>query len=86
MDRDGASTLTIAGSILAETTLTFLGLGDPTSVSWGSMINDAFTSGAISASAYWYLLPPGIAIVIVVLGFTMTGRAIEAIINPRLAR
>lgn len=81
-----SSTLTIAGAILAETTLTFLGLGDPTDVSWGSMINDAVNSGAITANAYWYLLPPGIAIVIVVLGFTMTGRAVEAIINPRMKR
>jgi peptide/nickel transport system permease protein len=79
-----SSTLTVAGAILAETTLTFLGLGNPTEVSWGTMINQAYTGSAISRGAWWYLLPPGIAIVLVVLGFTMTGRAVEHILNPRV--
>jgi peptide/nickel transport system permease protein len=78
-----SSTLTVAGAILAETTLTFLGLGNPTEVSWGTMINQAYTGSAVSRGAWWYLLPPGIAIVLVVLGFTMTGRAVEHILNPR---
>ncbi|PZS03982.1 MAG: ABC transporter permease [Pseudonocardiales bacterium] len=79
-----SSTLTVAGAILSETTLTFLGLGDPTNVSWGSMLNQAFNQGAVTGGAWWYLLPPGVAIVIVVLGFTLTGRAVEAILNPRM--
>lgn len=79
-----SSTLTVAGSILAETTLTFLGLGNPSDVSWGSMLNQAFGQGAVTAGAWWYLLPPGIAIVIVVMGFTLTGRAVEHILNPRM--
>jgi peptide/nickel transport system permease protein len=81
-----SSTLTVAGAILSETTLTFLGLGNPTEVSWGTMINQAYTGSAISRGAWWYLLPPGIAIVVVVLGFTMTGRAVEHILNPRMTR
>jgi peptide/nickel transport system permease protein len=81
-----SATLTVAGAILSETTLTFLGLGNPTDVSWGSMINQAFFQGAVSYGAWWYLLPPGIAIVIVVLGFTLVGRAVENILNPRLTR
>ncbi len=80
-----SSTLTVAGAILSETTLTFLGLGNATEVSWGTMINQAFATGAITRGAWWYLLPPGVAIVVVVLGFTMTGRAVEHILNPRLA-
>jgi len=80
-----SSTLTVAGAILSETTLTFLGLGDPTDVSWGSMLNQAFNQGAVTAGAWWYLLPPGIAIVIVVMGFTLTGRAVEHILNPRMS-
>jgi peptide/nickel transport system permease protein len=79
-----SSTLTVAGSILSETTLTFLGLGDPSDVSWGSMLNQAFGQGAVTAGAWWYLLPPGVAIVIVVMGFTLTGRAVENILNPRM--
>ncbi|MGI8869631.1 MAG: ABC transporter permease [Mycobacteriales bacterium] len=81
-----SSTLTVAGAILSETTLTFLGLGDPTDVSWGSMLNQAFNQGAVTGGAWWYLIPPGVAIVIVVLGFTLTGRAVETILNPRMAR
>ena len=79
-----SGTLTIASAILAETTLTFLGLGDPTEISWGGMLNQAFGQGAVSAGAWWYLLPPGIAILIVVLGFTLTGRAVESVLNPRV--
>jgi peptide/nickel transport system permease protein len=81
-----SATLTVAGAILSETTLTFLGLGNPTDVSWGAMINQAFFQGAVSAGAWWYILPPGIAIVVVVLGFTLIGRAVENILNPRMAR
>jgi peptide/nickel transport system permease protein len=81
-----SSTLTIAGAILSETTLTFLGLGNPTEVSWGSMLNQAFEQGAVSQGAWWYLLPPGVAIVIVVLGFTLVGRAVEHILNPRMGK
>jgi peptide/nickel transport system permease protein len=80
------ATLTVAGAILTETTLTFLGLGNPTDVSWGAIINQAFFQGAVSAGAWWYILPPGIAILIVVLGFTLIGRAVENILNPRMAR
>ncbi len=79
-----SSTLTVASAILSEATLTFLGLGDPTSVTWGSMLQSAFSDGAVTAGAWWYLLPPGIAILIVVLGFTLTGRAVEHVLNPRM--
>jgi peptide/nickel transport system permease protein len=81
-----SSTLTVASAILSEATLTFLGLGDPTAVSWGSMIDAAFFQGAVSAGAWWYLLTPGVAILIVVLGFTLTGRAVEHVLNPRMVR
>ncbi len=80
-----SGTLTVANAILSETTLTFLGLGNPTDVSWGSMINQAFNQGAVTSGAWWYVLPPGVAILIVVLGFTLVGRAVENILNPRMA-
>lgn len=79
-----SSTLTVAGAILSEATLTFLGLGDPTAVSWGSLINNAFMQGAVTAGAWWYLIPPGIAILVIVLGFTLVGRAIEHVLNARV--
>jgi peptide/nickel transport system permease protein len=78
------TTLTVAIAILAETTLSFLGLGDPFAVSWGRLLDDAFTAGAISAGAWWYLLPPGLCVVAVVLAFTLVGRSLEAVLNPRL--
>ena len=78
------TTLTVAVAILAETTLSFLGLGDPLRVSWGSMLDGAFTAGAVSTEAWWYLLPPGLCVVAVVLAFTLVGRALEAVVDPRL--
>lgn len=78
------TTLTVASAILAESTLSFLGLGDPTRISWGSMLRAARASGAATAGAWWYLLPPGLAIVLVVLSFTLVSRALEAALNPRL--
>jgi peptide/nickel transport system permease protein len=79
-----SGTLTIASAILYETTLAFLGLGNPADVSWGSMINQAFTQGAVTRGAWWFVLPPGAAILIVVLGFTLAGRAVENILNPQM--
>ncbi|SHG96865.1 peptide/nickel transport system permease protein [Jatrophihabitans endophyticus] len=81
-----SATLTVASAILAETTLTFLGLGDPSQVSWGGMLHDAFALGAVSSGAWWYVLPPGLAILVVVLGFTLVGRAVETVLNPRAGR
>ncbi len=76
--------LVIAGSILSEATLAFLGLGDPVHVSWGTMLHYAFEVGAAGRGAWWYLLPPGIGIVVVVLGFTLIGYTLDRIVNPRL--
>ena len=78
--------LVVAVAILTETTLSFLGLGDPFSVSWGSILEAAFSEGAISLGAWWYLVPPGLCIVLVVLGFTMCGYAFDEILDPRLRR
>ncbi|TRV73416.1 ABC transporter permease [Streptomyces sp. 130] len=78
------TTLAISGAILSEATLAFLGLGDPTITSWGSMLQDARAAGAVSAGDWWYLAPPGIAIALVALAFTLCGRAIESVLNPKL--
>ncbi|GAB3787875.1 ABC transporter permease [Nocardioides ungokensis] len=78
------TTLTVAIAILAETTLSFLGLGDPTRVSWGSMLDDAFQVGAITTGAWWFIVPPGVCVVLVVLAFTLIGQALEEVLNPRL--
>ncbi|TLW94534.1 ABC transporter permease [Saccharomonospora piscinae] len=78
------TTLVVGNSIIAESTLAFLGLGDPSAVSWGSMLQTALSSGSVSAGAWWYLVPPGLAIVVVVLSFTLVGRALETVLNPGL--
>jgi peptide/nickel transport system permease protein len=77
--------LTVPGAILAESTLAFLGFGNPFQPSWGKMLDGALTSGAITLGCWWYYLPPGICIVAVVLAFTIVGRALERILDPRLA-
>jgi peptide/nickel transport system permease protein len=61
-----------------------LGLGDPTLISWGSMLNRAFMRGAVTKGAWWYLIPPGFALAWVTLGLTLLSNAVQEIINPRL--
>jgi peptide/nickel transport system permease protein len=80
------TTLTVAIAILSETTLSFLGLGDPFRVSWGSMLDNAFGAGAISSGAWWYTMPPGVCVVVVVLAFTLVGRALENVLDPRAGK
>jgi peptide/nickel transport system permease protein len=76
--------LVVAGCILAEATLSFIGLGDPNRISWGSMLHFAFVSGAVGRGAWWYFLPPGLGILVVVLGFTLVGQSFERVTNPKL--
>jgi peptide/nickel transport system permease protein len=78
------SVLVISLAILEESTLSFLGLGDPTMISWGQMLNFAFTRGGVSSGAWWALVMPGLGIVWVVLGLTFLGHGLEQIFNPRL--
>jgi peptide/nickel transport system permease protein len=75
--------LDISVAILAESSLAFLGLGDPTLISWGSMLNFAFER-AVSRQAWWFLLPPGFAIVWVSLSLILIGNTLDQIVNPRL--
>ena len=77
-------TLTVPIAILSETTLAFLGLGDPLRPSWGRMLDDAFSAGALTENAWWYYLPPGLCILLVVLAFTLVGHALEEVLDPRL--
>jgi peptide/nickel transport system permease protein len=76
--------LIIAVAILAEASLSFLGLGDPTHISWGTMLENGFDSGAPSAGAWWYLVPPGLCITLLVFVVGLIGYVYEQHINPRL--
>ncbi len=78
--------LVVAIAILSETTLSFLGLGDPLNFSWGTMLHYAWVNGAAGLPAWWYLLPPGIAIIFVVLAFTFIGTAYDEVLDPKLRK
>jgi peptide/nickel transport system permease protein len=74
--------LVIANSILSAAVLTFLGLGNPSTITWGQMLEFAFTSGAVTI-AWWYVMSPGLCIMLVVLSFSLVGYSLDAIFNPR---
>lgn len=76
--------LVISLAILNESSLSFLGLSDPTKLSWGQMLNFAFTRGAMSSGAWWALVAPGFGIIWLVLGCTLLGNGLEQVLNPRL--
>jgi peptide/nickel transport system permease protein len=78
--------LNIGSSILSASSLSFLGLGDPTHLSWGMTLHYAFGVGALFSNFYWYLIPPGFCITLVVLAFTFIGYSLDQIVNPRIRR
>jgi peptide/nickel transport system permease protein len=75
--------LVFAGAVLTETTLSFIGLGDPFQPSWGQLLNSAEEIGAPSLGAWWVFMPPGACIVLVVFAFTLLGTALDDLLNPR---
>lgn len=76
--------LQISGAILAEAALSFLGLGDPHHTSWGMLLHYAYDNGALAAGYWWYVVPPGVGILLLVLSFVFIGYALDEIVNPRL--
>ncbi|HEU4920871.1 MAG TPA: ABC transporter permease [Candidatus Limnocylindrales bacterium] len=75
--------LVFAGAVLTETTLSFVGLGDPFQPSWGQLLEAARSVGAPGLGAWWYFVPPGVCIVLVVLAFTLVGSALDDLLNPK---
>jgi len=75
----------VAWGILAEASLGFLGLGDPEAVSWGQMLFFAFRAGAIRI-AWWWVVPPGLSIILVVASCYLVGRTFEVLTNPKLRK
>lgn len=72
-------------AILAEAGLEFIGLGDPNTVTWGTVIYWAQNNQALLTGAWWTFVPPGVAIAAVGLSLTLINYAIDEITNPRLA-
>jgi peptide/nickel transport system permease protein len=69
--------LAIASALIAEASISFLGLGDPTMKSWGMMINFAFTRGGFINDYWWWYLPPGLCITLFVLSVVLMGSSLE---------
>jgi len=78
--------LVIPWAIVSETTLSFIGLGDPTVVSWGSIISSAFANSAIILGLWYWFIPPGLAIVFLSVSFALIGHVADEVLNPRLRK
>ena len=81
--------LTVSSAIFTEAFLSFFGLGWSGAgavISWGQMVNNAYNNLSMVRGQWWYFLPPGLFITILVLGFAMLGYGIEEIMNPALKR
>jgi len=76
--------LMVALAVFAETYITFLGLGDPSAISWGLLIENAFQGNAVLNNAWWAIVPPGVCVTVVILACTMVGQSMEDALNPRL--
>ncbi|MER7501026.1 ABC transporter permease [Nonomuraea pusilla] len=80
-----STTLEVASAIVTESTLAFLG-ASANKTSWGTMLRGSYDYGAATEGAWWYILIPGLCILAVVMAFTVAGRALEAVLNPRLRK
>lgn len=76
--------IAIGWAILTEASISFLGFGDPETISWGYMLQDAYASQALSTGAYYWFVPPGICIVLVVVAGFFISRGYEEILFPKL--
>ena len=75
--------LTFAAAVFTETSLAFIGFGDPAAPSWGQLLSAAQDSGAPGLGAWWYIAPPAVCVVAVILAFTLVGNALDDVLNPK---
>lgn len=76
----------VGWAILAEAGLSFLGFGDPKSYSWGRMLQESYYAQALSQGAWWWIFPPGICIILLVMAAYFVTFGVEEIVNPRLRK
>ena len=74
----------VPGFVFLEASLAVLGLGDPVLPTWGKLINDAATQGALFNGYYYWILLPSVLLMIAGLAFAMVGFALDRVFNPRL--
>ena len=74
----------VSHTIVPEARLCFLAVGNAILISWGGMLDRAFMRGVVTQGAWWYLVPPGLALAWVTLGPTLLANALQEIVNPRL--
>lgn len=74
----------IVNAILSESGLSFLGLGDPTKPSWGLLLRYANEAGAMATGRLWFIIPPGVCIMLIAIGFAFSSYSLDQILNPRL--
>ena len=71
-------------AILAEASLSFLGLGDPSIPTWGQILESGFTTGAVYAGYWWWVIPPGLLVVLAAMTFVLLALGMEPVVNPKL--
>lgn len=76
--------IAVPAFVFLEASLAILGLGDPVLPTWGKIINDAQSNGALYKGLYYWILEPAVLLMITGLGFAMLGFALDRIFNPRL--
>ncbi|MCD6239728.1 MAG: ABC transporter permease [Thermotogae bacterium] len=76
--------LYVPNAIVYEATISLLGLGDATIVTWGQILHDALTGGAVINGLWWWVIPPGIAIALMGMTFAFIGFAMDTILHPKL--
>ncbi|MCW6159436.1 MAG: ABC transporter permease [Thermoplasmatales archaeon] len=78
--------LSVANAIFTQAALVFIGVGDVTDLSWGNIMHFAYINGTITTGIWWYMIPPGIFIVLLTVGFIFLSTSFETIFNPRTRR
>jgi peptide/nickel transport system permease protein len=78
--------IAVPSAILGEAALSFFGLGDPSIPTWGQILHDAYSAGAISRGLWWWIVPPGLMIAITGLAFVLIGNALDKTVNVRSRR
>ena len=71
-------------AILTQAALAFIGLGDPTLLTWGNMLNIAYSDEALSVGAWWWIIPPGLCIALLGMGLALINFSLDELLNPRL--